>query len=59
MKSAFVIGPRRSERIVCKNCAFEWLDGDDPQMWADGAPDFTEVTLSCEAHCSICDDTIV
>ena len=58
LKSAFVIGPRRSERLICGGCMAQGVGAfRAPATWT-GWIGFTPVTLSCEAHCSICDDTI-
>jgi hypothetical protein len=56
LKSAFVVGPRRSERIVCKNCEEVLTYNVAARQFLGQKP--TPVTLSCEAHCSICDEAI-
>jgi hypothetical protein len=57
MKSAFVIKKGAYEKLVCLGCAVNRLVMAGAFLWREIG--FTPVTLSCEAHCSICDDTIV
>ena len=59
IRSAFVIKKGAYEKLVCAKCApqnQEYFIAS--KVFPGQSLDFTPVTLSCEAHCSICDEAI-